>query len=207
MRNKKALFYIIFLMVLVFIQMEQQQEASASISQNNVIPDEAIRLRILAHDDSPGEQLLKREVRDAVNEEIRGLVAELDNKKEARTAISEAGPTLETIVQETLDRLDSGHDFSLKLATDVEFPTRIYGPLIYPAGSYEALVITIGEGEGANWWCVLFPPLCFIPADNEAQAVDNQVDKAENVEKNAASVDDTPKHSFFIVEKWKDWFG
>ncbi|MFB4163322.1 stage II sporulation protein R [Alteribacillus sp. JSM 102045] len=213
MRNK-ALIYVIFLVLIAWLQMEQQQNASASNPGVNAIPEEAIRLRILAHDDSPEEQILKRKVRDAVNQEIRTLVEGLSEKEEARKTIDDNLSNLENIVQEVINNSGSSHSFSIALKDQVEFPTRIYGPLVYPAGNYEALVVSIGEGEGENWWCVLFPPLCFIstddeedPAQNEKGYVDNNSKTVDSVEKNQDKVDEEKEYSFFVVEKWNEWFG
>lgn len=207
MRNIKALFYILFFMTLVILHIEQQQEASASISHGETIPEDAIRLRILAHDDSPKEQVIKREVRDEVNQEIRKLVGGLQSREEARNTIEDNMENINGTIQEVLKRHDSEHSFTLALKKDVEFPTRIYGPLVYPSGTYEALVISIGEGEGENWWCVLFPPLCFIPAEEEEGNKDLTQEKTQTVDNSSEDVDDQPTYSFFIVEKWNKWFG
>ncbi|WP_185819732.1 stage II sporulation protein R [Salibacterium salarium] len=214
MRNK-ALIYVIFLVLLAWLQMEQQQNATASDTGVQAIPEEAIRLRILAHDNSPGEQLVKTEVRDAVNAEIRSLVNELDEKDEARETINQSIPELESIVQDVLNAHDkSSRTFSINLKSQVEFPTRIYGPLVYPAGTYEALVISIGKGEGENWWCVLFPPLCFIPAEENKESVekkdvsvDNSTENNGSVDKSEEDVEGSSEYTFFVVEKWNKWFG
>ena len=65
-------------------------------------------------------------------------------------------------MENTLKREGSKDSFQVKFSKNVKFPTKVYGNFIYPAGEYEAVLITIGEGEGANWWCVLFPPMCFL---------------------------------------------
>ncbi|RSL28931.1 stage II sporulation protein R [Salibacterium salarium] len=214
MRNK-ALIYVIFLVLISWLQMEQQQNATASDTGVQAIPEEAIRLRILAHDNSPEEQLVKTEVRDAVNIEIRSLVEELNEKDKARETIKQSLPELEKIVQDVLETNDmDARTFSIDLKSQVEFPTRIYGPLVYPAGTYEALVISIGEGEGENWWCVLFPPLCFIPAEeneetveNEANSVDKSTENKGEMEQEEENVEESREYTFFIVEKWNKWFG
>ncbi|MFB5662757.1 stage II sporulation protein R [Alteribacillus sp. HJP-4] len=199
--RSKALIYVIFLVLISWLHMEQQQNAAASSGIAEVIPEEAVRLRILAHDDSPAEQLIKREVRDEVNAEIRTIVSDLSTKEEARARIAAHVPELERITASVLQKNNASHSFTIQLKENVEFPTRVYGPLVYPAGTYEALVVTIGEGEGENWWCVLFPPLCFIPADEKAEA------EEESVDNNSDTVDKDSAYTFFVVEKWKEWFG
>ncbi|MFD2707065.1 stage II sporulation protein R [Salibacterium lacus] len=209
---KRALIYVLFFVLLSWLQMEQQQNAAASNAGIQTIPEEAVRLRILAHNNSPEEQLAKTEVRDAVNQEIRGeLTAELD-KEEALTTLQRSLPELKETVQGVLnDRGMEERSFSIALKSDVDFPTRIYGPIIYPAGAYEALVVTIGQGEGDNWWCVLFPPLCFISSgesvDNSSSTVEKKDTSNENVEKTGDSVDDKEEYRFFVVERWNNWFG
>ncbi|MFC0475854.1 stage II sporulation protein R [Robertmurraya beringensis] len=145
-----------------------------------VIPNEAIRLRILANSDLEVDQELKREVRDEVNAAITEWVAELTSVEAARDLIQSRLPEIKAIAEEVLEKNES--DQSVK--TDfgkVEFPTKLYGEFLYPAGEYEAVLITLGEGEGANWWCVLFPPLCFLDFSNSV-AVKEGVDEAEKQE-------------------------
>ncbi|WP_020059791.1 stage II sporulation protein R [Bacillus sp. 123MFChir2] len=127
-----------------------------------VIPKEAIRLRILANSDSKEDQELKRKVRDEVKAQIDGWVAELKSFKDARRVIQSRIPELEQTVAKTLKREGSKEAFAVQFNKHIKFPTKVYGNFIYPAGEYEAVLVTIGKGEGANWWCVLFPPMCFL---------------------------------------------
>ncbi|MEH6889898.1 stage II sporulation protein R [Bacillus sp. JJ864] len=127
-----------------------------------VIPKEAIRLRILANSDSKEDQELKRKVRDEVKAQIDGWVAELKSFEDARRVIQSRIPELEQTVAKTLKREGSKETFTVQFNKHIKFPTKVYGNLIYPAGEYEAVLVTIGKGEGANWWCVLFPPMCFL---------------------------------------------
>jgi len=97
---------------------------------------------------------------------MNGWVAQLDNPQsleEARRIIREHLPAIEEQVGQTLKQYGKNYDYQVELGT-VPFPTKMYGGAVYPAGDYEALRVTLGEGKGKNWWCVLFPPLCFIDA-------------------------------------------
>lgn len=141
-------------------------------NRQHMIPDEAIRLRILANSDSPTDQHIKKIIRNRVNEHIQNKVALVDKIETARTVIEEAIPTLETIIAETLAEYNEQYSFNVAFETDVPFPLKTYGPYVYPAGDYEAILITLGDGIGENWWCVLFPPLCFIDFFNSTAAVD-----------------------------------
>ncbi|MEW8986339.1 MAG: stage II sporulation protein R, partial [Bacillus sp. (in: firmicutes)] len=108
-----------------------------------VIPNEAIRLRILANSDLEVDQELKREVRDEVNAAITEWVAELTSVEAARDLIQSRLPEIKAIAEEVLEK--NGSDQSVK--TDfgkVEFPTKLYGEFLYPAGEYEAVLITLG---------------------------------------------------------------
>ncbi|MGY0211211.1 stage II sporulation protein R [Bacillus cereus] len=149
----------------------------------SVIPKEAVRLRILANSDSDKDQALKRKVRDEVKAQIDGWVADLTSFEEARKVIQSHIPEIEKTVENTLKREGSRDSFQVKFSKNVKFPTKVYGNFIYPAGEYEAVLITIVEGEGANWWCVLFPPMCFLDfSSGTAVRKEEHVVKAESPE-------------------------
>lgn len=149
----------------------------------SVIPKEAVRLRILANSDSDKDQTLKRKVRDEVKAQIDGWVADLTSFEEARKVIQSHIPEIEKTVENTLKQEGSKDSFQVKFSKNVKFPTKVYGNFIYPAGEYEAVLITIGEGEGANWWCVLFPPMCFLDfSSGTAVRKEEHVVKAESPE-------------------------
>lgn len=157
----------------------------------SVIPKEAVRLRILANSDSDKDQALKRKVRDEVKAQIDGWVADLTSFEEARKVIQSHIPEIEKTVENTLKREGSKDSFQVKFSKNVKFPTKVYGNFIYPAGEYEAVLITIGEGEGANWWCVLFPPMCFLDfSSGTAVRKEEHVVKAESPEEEQVQLDE-----------------
>ncbi|PFE90506.1 stage II sporulation protein R [Bacillus thuringiensis] len=157
----------------------------------SVIPKEAVRLRILANSDSDKDQALKRKVRDEVKAQIDGWVADLTSFEEARKVIQSHIPEIEKTVENTLKREGSKDSFQVKFSKNVKFPTKVYGNFIYPAGEYEAVLITIGEGEGANWWCVLFPPMCFLDfSSGTAVRKEEHVVKAESSEEEQVQLDE-----------------
>ncbi len=157
----------------------------------SVIPKEAVRLRILANSDSDKDQALKRKVRDEVKTQIDGWVADLTSFEEARKVIQSHIPEIEKTVKNTLKKEGSTESFQVKFGKNVKFPTKVYGNFIYPAGEYEAVLITIGKGEGANWWCVLFPPMCFLDfSSGTAVRKEEHVVKAESPEEDIV---DSPK--------------
>ncbi|MDP4084244.1 MAG: stage II sporulation protein R [Bacillota bacterium] len=129
------------------------------------IPGQAIRLRILANSDTGSDQALKRQVRDAVNAKISVWVKDLTSIKEARKVIQSKLPEIQATAEEVVKQQGSNQAINVKFGK-VQFPTKLYGDFLYPAGEYEAILITLGTGKGANWWCVLFPPLCFLDFSN-----------------------------------------
>ncbi|WP_018750044.1 stage II sporulation protein R [Paenibacillus sanguinis] len=163
--QKVALFF--FSLVMLVMSWEGQMvDTAAAADSTGAIPQNSIRLRILANSDGAGDQLVKRRVRDAVVEQMNEWVGQLENPQslgEARQVIRENMPAIEAQIARTLMENGKSYDYKVELGT-VPFPTKMYGGAVYPAGDYEALRVTLGQGEGANWWCVLFPPLCFIDA-------------------------------------------
>lgn len=132
-------------------------EPGAALFQNQVI-----RLHIPAHDDSVEEQVLKFAVRDGIWEFLADITAQARNAAEAREIIIENLPAIEELARQILLDNNSGHRVSAKFWENLPFPTTNYAGLIFPQGRYEALEIIIGDGAGENWWCVVFPPLCFM---------------------------------------------
>jgi stage II sporulation protein R len=155
-----VLLYILILSLGTILSLYIPKQEMAA-QETMVIPEEAIRLRILANSDLEQDQNVKRLVRDEVNKEITNWVATLTSQEEAKSVIKAGLPELQKIAEEVVS--EQGLDQSVKVDFGkVEFPTKLYGQYLYPAGEYEAVLITLGAGEGANWWCVLYPPLCFL---------------------------------------------
>ncbi len=129
--------------------------------QGSGIEQGVIRFRVIAAGDRPEDQALKLKVRDAVLELLRPELERAQDEREAAAAIERALPEIRRLVAETVRR--EGLELPVEVSWGVtEFPTKAYGPVIFPAGRYLALKIVIGRGEGRNWWCVLFPPLCYV---------------------------------------------
>lgn len=149
-------------------QAEGQTLYNIAVPHDAPIPQEALRLRIIANSDSPADQALKREVRDAVIVQVGSWLKGVKTSAEARQILMAHVPQIQALAEQVVN----AHGFHYAVQTvvgKVPFPTKIYGNQVYPAGTYEALRIVIGKGQGANWWCVLFPPLCFVDiADGDA---------------------------------------
>lgn len=202
-QTMKKLVFFVFIFIILFLTMPMNGASQQSEPNNDyqVIPDEAIRLRILANSDSDEDQDLKRLVRDRVNEKITVWVAHIDKIEEARKLIEERIPEIKSIIAQVMKEENNDNDFKVEYGENVTFPTKLYGPYIYPAGEYEAVLITLGEGNGANWWCVLFPPLCFLDFSNGTSVAAAEADEAEEIED--LEEEEPVEVKFFLFE----WFG
>ncbi|MBN9655253.1 stage II sporulation protein R [Halobacillus litoralis] len=193
--------WLLFLSLSIIIAVLPWGQQSQAQPEFQVIPDEAIRLRILADSNDQADQKVKRMVRDEVNAEITEWVAELTSIEAARELIQGRLPELQEIVGQTLEKEGIQQDYTVDYDSNVQFPTKLYGSFIYPAGEYEAILITLGEGEGDNWWCVLFPPLCFLDFSNGTSVAEAEEVTEEEVEK-----EEEEEVQFFVVKIWESIF-
>lgn len=137
-------------------------------AQCEEIPENVLRLHILANSDSEEDQNLKIKVRDHILEESTELFKNADNKPEA---VHITKTNLKRIVKDAQQYIYSlGYDYKVsgEIVQDMYFDTREYDYYTLPAGRYDAFRIIIGEGEGHNWWCVMFPPMCFSMAEENS---------------------------------------
>lgn len=120
---------------------------------------DVFRLHILANSDSKADQTLKMKVRDEIISEISPLYVDVQNKEEAMKITKKNLPLIENKAQQIVSL--SGYDYDVKAMVKNEFfDTRYYDDFTMPAGFYDSLTITIGEAQGKNWWCVMYPSLC-----------------------------------------------
>ena len=134
-----------------------------------VIYDSVIRLHVLANSDSEEDQNLKLAVRDAVLAEARVLLADVKTRDAAEAVLAGASDTLQKAAEGVV--ASAGFDYPVRVTLGAEeYPTRRYENLAFPAGEYLSLRVLIGEAEGENWWCVLFPPLCLSAATAKEEA-------------------------------------
>ena len=128
--------------------------------QGGQVSSEYLRIHIRADSDEPQAQAAKYAVRDALVEALAPTVAECDSFLEAARRLKGLEGTLSAVGTQTLR--ENGLDYAAKAEVRTEyFPTRVYGEYTLPAGEYLALVVELGRAEGNNWWCVVYPPLCF----------------------------------------------
>lgn len=129
-----------------------------------------IRLHVVGESDSQEDQNIKLKVRDAVVEYLQPAMAVIADAEQAKIWISRNLSELDGVAEQTLSNL--GCDCAARVSfCREEFPKRVYDSFTLPAGVYDSLRITIGDGEGKNWWCVVFPTLCFSATAEELDSV------------------------------------
>ena len=139
------------------------------IHSEAAIYDNVLRLHVLANSDSSADQSLKLEVRDRILEETATLFKDCKTKDEAREAVESNLDKIREIAEQTVR--EAGYEYGVSVSLgEEEYPTKNYEECCFPAGEYLSLRVMIGEAEGENWWCVLFPPLC-IDAAGESREV------------------------------------
>lgn len=124
------------------------------------ISSKVLRFHVIAESDDADDQRRKLLVRDAVGEWMELKLENAENRAECEQIIEENKDQIKRIAEETLAQDGAAESVQVRLA-DVEFPDKEYGDYEFPAGTYRALQVIIGAGEGHNWWCVLYPNLCF----------------------------------------------
>ena len=151
------------------------------VSAEKLIPDEAIRLRVIPNSNDTYDQEVKIKVRDMIQEEMYDLLKDTKGIEEARERIVLNLPKIEDEVNSLLKNENYNLGYNVSFGSHY-FPEKQYKGVTYDAGMYESLLITLGKGEGNNWWCVLFPPLCLIEAE-ESTEVEYKSFIAELIEK------------------------
>ncbi len=149
---KKAIFILFILVVILLTQIDKSDEL--------VIPKDAIRYRIIANSNSEEDQNLKREINKEIEPVINNVLLKAQSLNQTRLEIKKTIPEIESKIQ------NFNVDYKINYGNNYFPQKELYG-VVYPAGEYESLVVTLGEGLGDNWWCVLFPPLCLIEAHED----------------------------------------
>lgn len=140
----------------------------SALSDGKTIRDGVIRLHILANSDSPEDQALKLTVRDEILDSVAHLTDGCENRDEAEQKVRDRLDRLEEIGSGVVQA--EGYDYPVTVTlTEEYYPTREYEDFRLPAGRYLSLRVIIGEGEGHNWWCVLFPPVCLSSASADEE--------------------------------------
>ena len=142
--------------------------ALCGCEENKNTTEEPFRLHIIANSDCEFDQNVKLNVRDAVLEYTKEGLGACKSEKEAEKYVTENIDGIVKTADETLLRNGAEYKASAQIGV-FEFPDRVYGDVTYPAGDYYAMRLVLGNGEGKNWWCVMFPPLCLVNTAEEPQ--------------------------------------
>lgn len=172
LRNFSLIVFLLFIYVFICAQ-----NYVSAVSNN--LSDAVFRLHVLANSDSAEDQALKLKVRDSLLNHMNDICSNCTTKEEAISLANENKKNFQQIAEQTIS--ENGYNYPVKINIDnFYFPTKNYGDITLPAGFYDALRVEIGEAKGKNWWCVMFPSLCFI--DVSSGIVDDSA--KENLEKN-----------------------
>ncbi len=156
----KKIIVSLFIIIVISVGINEKEQI--------LIPDNAIRFRIIANSNSDDDQKLKKEIKKDVEKELFTLVSGANNIKEAREIISNNLDKVDEIVS----KYDVSYDINFG---NNYFPNKYYKGIKYEEGNYESLVITLGNGLGHNWWCVLFPPLCLLDENSNLKNVEYEL--------------------------------
>jgi len=200
--RQKILAVLLMFLIILLNPIQAKQEKTESEFQT--IPDEAIRLRILANSDSDEDQQLKHLIRDEVSSEISEWVEHIDNINTARRLIETNINKVEQTVERVLEEQNNQQSIDVQYKSNITFPMKLYDNYLYPPGEYEAVLITLGDGKGSNWWCVLFPPLCFLDFSNGTTVAEVDDNVEEELISKENDEEDTVEVKFFLFE-WLGW--
>lgn len=147
---KNILFICATVFTLVYI--------SNVVTKKNLIPEDAIRIRVIANSNSKEDQKLKLAVKDDLEKYLYGELKNVKGIENADKKIWEIIPNLKKIISKYTNNYELNYGLNY-------FPEKEYKGITYPEGEYKSLVVTLGNGLGNNWWCVLFPPLCLLEGE------------------------------------------
>ena len=151
---KKFMPFIVVGIIAIFLVSTYFDNVESALSDN------VLRLHVIANSDTDFDQKLKLKVRDEILKSADEIFIDNTDITNAKESIKKNIAKIEKIAHKTIE--ENGYNYDVKVTFGKsDFPTKAYGNVTLPAGSYEALKIEIGEAKGKNWWCVIFPPLCF----------------------------------------------
>lgn len=154
---KKTILIIIIIFLVYYVLGAKAEEVLK-------IPDDAIRFRVIANSNTTHDQNIKYKVRDEVQSYMSTILQNIDSIEVSRQIIANNLDEIDSKIDEVLTKEKYNLPYKINFGLNY-FPTKEYKGLTYNEGYYESLVITLGKGEGDNWWCVLFPPLCLLEAE------------------------------------------
>lgn len=160
MRGKKFAVGCGICLVMGLVSILSMQQGKAESRQKG-IADEIVRFHVIANSDSDADQALKMKIKEHVVTYLQETMGEATSVRQAKRIIQEKLPQITRVAKEKV--IEEGYTYDVKAElANCYFPVKEYGDLTFPAGEYEALRIQIGESRGRNWWCVMYPSLCFV---------------------------------------------
>lgn len=154
---KKAMF-VFFVIILTYMIIGNV------VATNNLIPEEAIRIRVIANSNSEHDQEIKLKVKDRLEYDMYNILKDTTDLNLARELIKNNLDSVEKNIDKVLQNENYKLPFDINFGLNY-FPQKEFKGITYDEGYYESVVVTLGEGLGDNWWCVLFPPLCTLEAE------------------------------------------
>ena len=176
-------------------------------AQQAALSDKLLRLHVVANSDTGPDQALKLEVRDAVLEQAEALIPAGATLEQAQVVLSAHLEELALAGAEVVAREGYDYPVTASLEEDCWFPTRDYTDFSLPAGSYTALRLVIGEGEGRNWWCVVFPPLCMGSVSQTVEETGQSTGLTDQQVALITGADEGYVVKFRAVELWEQFRG
>lgn len=155
--------FVFILMLLIVVSVYEKSNDSVKI------PDSAIRFRILANSNSPRDQKIKEDIRDKMQKELYSLLQNSKSIDDSRKIINSNMSNFDEILKDSMKDIE--YSYSIDYGMHY-FPSKTYKGITYDEGNYESLLVTLGSGKGDNWWCVLFPPLCLLEAEESSDVKD-----------------------------------
>lgn len=172
---KRAL--VLLLLLSLFILVSAISYVSA-VSED--IANSVFRLHVIANSDSAEDQALKLKVRDSLLLYMNNLSKNCSSKEEVIELAKQNQEQLKQIAEKTI--IENGFSYPVSVEIGIsDFPTKTYGDISLPAGTYDALRVKIGDSKGKNWWCVMFPPLCFVDVSSGIVPEDSKEEMKENL--------------------------
>lgn len=198
-------FTLIIFLLLLFIFISALSYAT-NVSAH--LADSVFRLHVIANSDADFDQDLKYKVRDKIIEYMKTICLDNSSKEDYINIAKNNIDNIKAIAKETI--LENGFNYDVNVSIgNFEFPTKTYGDVSFPAGFYDALRIEIGNASGQNWWCVMFPPLCFIDVtsgivpDDSKETLKTEISNEEF--DLITSANSQVKFKFKIVEMFQNW--
>lgn len=200
---KRAFIILILLCLFIFVSAISYVDAVSTDISNSVF-----RLHVIANSDTDEDQNLKYKVRDSLLEYMNSISQNCTSKEEIIELATEHKQEFHDIAKQVI--VDNGYDYDVNINIgNFDFPTKNYGDISFPAGTYDSLRVEIGNANGQNWWCVMFPPLCFVdvssgivPDESKEVIQDSLTSEEYNIISNQNNLD--LKFKFSLIEMFQN---